>query len=362
MLGKNIRIHLKKKIQDWASSVEDAQVKKAILEKTLITGGAIVSLLQDEEPNDYDVYFKDAESCLLVAQYYVNQFLENASKGKKELPPISVQRCVWQEKVLENGKTTGLWHVVEKGESPKADERIRVFIRSQGAAGEGFDAYGEESDSYQYRKALAKISQAMKKGVEAEEGKKKKDKKPYHTKFITNNAISLSDDIQIVLRFYGEPAEIHKNYDFVHCSCCYTSWDDHLELPSRALESIINKELFYMGSRYPLCSIIRTRKFMGRGWHINAGQYVKMVLQLNEMDLKNLHVFEEQLVGVDSAYFTGLISTIEKLKHDNPDFEPDTGYLINLIDQIFEDKQIDACNELPEEESEKDAEDGADDI
>ena len=362
MLGKNIRIHLKKKIQDWASSVEDPEVKKAILEKTLITGGAIVSLLQDEDPNDYDVYFRDAESCKLVAQYYVNQFIDAASKKKKDLPQIELQRCRWVEKTGEGGKVTGCWAVL-KGEERCEDERIRVFIRSQGAVGEDFDPYGEQSDNYQYRKALAKISAAMKKAGTEEEGQKKKDKKPYHTKFITNNAISLSDDIQIVLRFYGEPAEIHKNYDFVHCSSYYTSWDDKLELPSRALEAIINKELFYMGSRYPLCSIIRTRKFMGRGWHINAGQYVKLVLQLNEMDLKNLHVFEEQLIGVDSAYFTGLISSIEKMRHDHPDFEPDTGYLIKLIDQIFEDKQIDACGEEEDDDSsDQEGCDGADQL
>ena len=152
---------------------------------------------------------------------------------------------------------------------------------------------------------------------------------------MTNNAISLTGKVQIVLRFYGEPGRIHTNYDFVHCTSCWTSWDNELVMPARALETIINKELYYIGSKYPLCSVICTRKFMNRGWTINAGQYVKMVLQLNDLDLKNLHVFEEQLIGVDSTYFNHLIWTIEQMKKNDPDFTMESGYLIKLINDVF---------------------------
>ena len=71
----------------------------------------------------------------------------------------------------------------------------------------------------------------------------------------------------------------------------------------RKAKCIINKELIYTGSKYPLCSIIRTRKFIERGYHINAGQYVKMAWQLNKLDLNNLDVFKDQLMGVDSFYW-----------------------------------------------------------
>jgi hypothetical protein len=56
-------------------------------------------------------------------------------------------------------------------------------------------------------------------------------------------------------------------------------------LRAEALESILTKELRYVGSRYPLCSVIRTRKFLARGWTINAGQYVKMCFQISQLDL-----------------------------------------------------------------------------
>ena len=84
MQGKNIRYHLSKKIQDWANSVDDSEIKDLILTKTMITGGAIVSLLQGEMPHDYDVYFRDGQSLLKVAEYYVKKYIASAYPEIKE--------------------------------------------------------------------------------------------------------------------------------------------------------------------------------------------------------------------------------------------------------------------------------------
>jgi hypothetical protein len=51
MQGKNIKKHNKNKIKNWADSVQDEEIKNLILNNTMVTGGAIVSLLQDEEPH-----------------------------------------------------------------------------------------------------------------------------------------------------------------------------------------------------------------------------------------------------------------------------------------------------------------------
>lgn len=280
MLGKNIKKALRAKINDWCKYIDDEKMIKIIKENVIVTGGAIVSMLLDEEVNDYDIYFKTKESCLKVAEYYCAKF--NASH-----------------------KSTAKVQEVE-------NERIRIFISSKGIEEEEI----EETESY----------------VEESPGE---DKPKYRPIFLSTNAITLSEKIQIVIRFYGDPDKIHKNYDFVHCTCWYTYSDDTLELPARALEAIINKELHYIGSKYPLCSIIRSRKFIQRGWSINAGQYLKMALQLNELDLKNLNVFEEQLVGVDSLYFSQAIAAIKNKKEEDPDFKVDNNYLFEIINRIF---------------------------
>lgn len=298
MNAKNMARALNKKMDDWLLNVEDDNIRKVIRDNAIITGGALVSLLNGEQPNDYDIYFKTKDSCADVAQYYAGLW----NKSHPDRNCVQIQ--------IENG--TG---------------RITAFIRSSGIAADDNESdVDDESEPDQ-------INQEPDTGeTEAEQ----KDEKPkYRPRYFSTNAISLSDKIQLVIRFYGKVDEIHTNYDFVHCTCSYDYKENKVNLPARALEAIINKELYYVGSKYPLCSIIRSRKFIARGWHINAGQYLKMCLQLNELNLKDFATFKDQLAGVDSLYFAHAIEAMEKQKEKDPNFEPDNQYLFEVINRIF---------------------------
>jgi hypothetical protein len=98
-----------------------------------------------------------------------------------------------------------------------------------------------------------------------------------------------------------------------------------------ALEALLSKELRYIGSKYPICSLVRLRKFITRGWRINAGQILKMAFQISELNLKDIKVLEDQLTGVDTAYF---IQLVERLREKDPE-KVDGAYLIEIIDRIF---------------------------
>jgi hypothetical protein len=149
--------------------------------------------------------------------------------------------------------------------------------------------------------------------------------------FISTNAITLSDKIQIVLRFYGDADTIHENYDFVHCTNYWTSREGALTLRQPALEALLSKELKYVGSKYPVCSVIRLRKFIRRDWTINAGQILKMMMQISELDLTDPKVLEDQLTGVDSAYFLEIMT---KVRENDPD-KVNASYLVEIIDRMF---------------------------
>lgn len=281
MTGKNIKKALNAKIKDWLKHIEDESIVKTIEENAIITGGAIVSMLNSEEPNDYDIYFKTKDACVKVAEYYADIF------NKTHEQQVAVRA---------------------------SEDRVQCFIRSDGIAE---DEEVEEGDPF------------------AESPSINDDKPKYRPVFFSTNAISLSDKIQIVIRFYGSASEIHTNYDFIHCTCYYDHKERFISLPSRALEAIINKELYYVGSKYPLCSIIRTRKFIQRGWNINAGQYLKMCLQVQELDLKDLETFKDQLAGVDSLYFSKAIEQIEAKQKEDDNFKVDNSYLFEVINRIF---------------------------
>lgn len=293
MNSKNIKKHLNAKLDQWLKSISDEEIKKLIKGNTIITGGALVSLLTGEPVNDYDVYFRSFEACQRVAQYYVDQW--NAT------------------------------HPNDTAELRIEDTRIKTFISSKGVVEES-----SESNPFDEEFELSDEERAINK-----EEITAKEKPKYRPVFMTSNAITLSDKIQVVTRFYGEVEDIHKNYDFAHCTCSWTSWNNEVQLPTKALECIINKELYYVGSKYPLCSLIRTRKYLERGYHINAGQYVKMAFQINGLDLNNPSVLEDQLIGVDSGYFRILIEAIHNKQENDESDRVDTAYVIELINRMF---------------------------
>jgi len=173
------------------------------------------------------------------------------------------------------------------------------------------------------------------------------DKKPdeeelpkYRPVFMSQNAISLKNKVQLVIRFYGEPEHIHNNYDFVHAMCSYDYFNDKLKLPSEALESMMSKTLVYKGSLYPICSLFRLRKFIARGWTVNAGEILKIAWQVSEIDMTDAAILREQLTGCDVAYMMELIKLLDKERAEAELMGEDTKnidstYVVKLIDQVF---------------------------
>jgi hypothetical protein len=139
----------------------------------------------------------------------------------------------------------------------------------------------------------------------------KNKKGSYRPVFLSENAITLSDKVQLVVRFYGEPSQLHENYDYAHAMCYYKYATDELSCPQEALECMLSKTLIYKGSLYPLASIFRLRKFIARGWRISAGQMLKIMFQISKLDFSDSKVLYEQLIGVDQAYMHQLIRALE---------------------------------------------------
>jgi hypothetical protein len=137
--------------------------------------------------------------------------------------------------------------------------------------------------------------------------------------------------MQLVIRFFGEPKEIHDNYDFQHAMGYYDSGSRELVLPAEALECLLSRTLIYRGSLYPICSIFRAKKFIERGWRISAGQLLKIMWQISELDLKDMNILKEQLTGVDAMYFYQLMQAVKEIDPA----KMDSTYIAAIIDRIF---------------------------
>ena len=312
MNTKTVSKVLLRKHNDFINSIKDAEVKEIFKKYSIITGGSIVSLLMNEKVNDYDYYLTDKDSCKKVAEYFVSQF-------NSVHPEDIAFRPKTQESIKPN---------VEEDKNG----RIRIIIPSVGMASET-----DTKNPYEYFEArpLEEVEEYVDNlSAEALETIDNK-KETYRVIFMTSNAITLSNNVQIIIRFYGNPEEIHKNYDYVHCTNFWKAEDSKLYLNQPALESILSKTLYYIGSLYPICSMIRTRKFIKKGWHINAGQFLKIAFQISELNLQDIAVLDDQLVGVDNAYFYQVIQYLTERKEKEPDFKINSAYLTSIIDKIF---------------------------
>lgn len=313
MKKKTIKSVLNRKIENWIKSVTDERTREAIKENAIVSGGAITSMLMGEKVNDYDIYFKTSEAAKIVACYYVAIF-------KKYPPPKAADRV----------KGVDIGVRVE-------DFRVRVVVQSAGissaeSANANYNYFEMVPPEEAGEAAFEYVKQIMDK-IEPPPTAVDADRKKYQPIFLTSNAITLSDDIQLVIRFTGEIDKIHENYDYTHCKCGYDYAKRDLFIPPEAMECMLNRELRYSTSLYPLCSIIRMRKFLKRGWHINAGQIVKMAWDLNGLDLSDVDVLEDQMIGVDSAYFQ---EVIDLLRENTEAGKPiDETYLMEVIDRVF---------------------------
>lgn len=314
--SKTIKSILRNKVNAWLDSIENEALREKCQREAIVTGGSITSMLLGEEVNDFDIYFRTKETVKAVADYYVKQFLENRK--------------------AQGGVPVNIW--VEELKDSQGKDRIRIVVKSSGVASKDqeldyqyFEMSGNDHDAGEYVgeafDALSDVKDIADEAKDAVAGEGDK----YTAAFLSTNAINLRGKMQLILRFYGEPDEIHESYDFIHCMNYWESGTKNLTLRPEALEALLSRTLVYAGSQYPLCSVIRTRKFIKRGWRINAGQYLKMAMQLSKLDMTDHVTLEEQLTGVDAAYFAEVIS---KIKDRNPE-KVDAAYLTEIIDRMF---------------------------
>lgn len=325
---KIIKLTLAKKLKYWLESIDDKGLRDLCKRDAVVTGGAIVSLLEGNQPNDYDIYFRSYSTTVQVAKYYVAKFLEvRTVRGGHDIPIY-----------------------VEELKDIRGKDRVRVVVKSAGveraaSAKPALDyAYFEASpvDSGASAEYIEEVLTDPAEVMDTEETVRQdlsdskstdstKTRKAFTPRFVSSNAITLTNDVQIILRFYGKPEDIHNTFDYVHCMNYYTAADNTLHVNTDSMLAIMSKTLVYNGSLYPVASLVRMRKFIQRGWRINAGQILKICLQISKLNLESVIVLEDQLTGVDVAYCNQLFSYI---KENNPE-TIDQAYLVEIIDQIF---------------------------
>jgi hypothetical protein len=322
---KTINAVITKKFNEWVESIGDEEVKKLVRKNTVITGGCIASMINNEKVKDFDVYFTSQETVVAVAKYYIEKYNELNPGRARDIklytsadfknPESELNKDFAKQQLLAedaDGRDDDFLNFYETHKEGKEEDRVLIFIRSVGIVAE------KAID-------LEDCENPLDEDIEETDDKTKPKYRPV---FFSSNAISLSDKIQIVARFYGSPEQIHANFDYVHATNYWTS-DGGLVLSLEAYEACHNKELIYIGSKYPVCSLFRMRKFLDRGFTITAGEILKIAMNINEFDLTDVKILMDQLIGVDSAYFACLIDAIKSKENIN------RMYLTTILNKLY---------------------------
>lgn len=326
MKTKTIKTIIGKKINQWLETIDDPVLRQACKEDFIVTGGSIASMLLQQDVNDFDVYFKTKFTVEKITKHYVSKINKIYINSISDSTIGTIDSNSIPKKDYENEVEISQWKQFKKGLERSKEERIKVYIPHVGY----------------WRKSDHKSS----KDIEAPK------ENTFEPIYLTENAITLSDDVQLVIRFFGDADKIHENYDFAHATS-YFHYDKkshkyELVLRNKAMEALLTKELIYIGSKYPLTSVIRTKKFIKRGFTISAGTYLKILWQVAELDLKDPIVLQEQLLGVDIAWFSLLIEIISKVNPKDLTYN----FISEIIDRVFNDFDEDAHEYQPKEKPE----------
>lgn len=308
---KTITKTLDKKINDWLQSITDEQLRARVRKDLIVTGGCIASMLIKEYVNDYDIYFKTKETCFDIAKYYVAKILPIYKNSISDsVVEVVDSKNIPTKDYEETTQDYSKWSFFKKGLERSEEERVKIYIPHIGYWRRSDDVPDEDKGALNYDPV-----------------------------YLSENAISLSNDIQLVVRFFGDVEQIHTNYDFAHATNYFHYENGHPKLVCNvlALQSLLTKELIYIGSKYPLTSVIRTKKFITRGYTINAGTYLKILWQVAELDLKDPITLQEQLIGVDVAYFSMLLEILQNVDPAKLNYN----YVSEIIDKVFNEAEVD---------------------
>lgn len=220
---KTIKHTIIKKMEEWLKSIKDESLREDVKKNLLVSGGSITSLLLNEKVNDFDVYLMDVDIMKRLVIYYTKPFGITIFDGRQKPELIkeleeAYQYAPGEESAIDrnNSKAISLRNLKE--------DQIKLYFDSAS-------------------------------GLKVNEAKDPAELN-YEPLFFSPNAISLSNDLQIVIRFYGTAEQIHKTFDFIHATNYFT-FGEGLVTNINALESIITKQLKYQGSYYPVTSVIR---------------------------------------------------------------------------------------------------------
>lgn len=105
--------------------------------------------------------------------------------------------------------------------------------------------------------------------------------------------------VQFIKIKWGEPESLIRTFDFLHTQMYYNPNTEETNLTPDKTSFLRRKQLVYVGGHeYPVKSLWRAFKFIGQGWSLEKDQLLRMLLDINSLNLNRNTVLREQTRGL----------------------------------------------------------------
>jgi hypothetical protein len=127
------------------------------------------------------------------------------------------------------------------------------------------------------------------------------------------------------------PQALFDFYDFTICMGAYNF--RKFVLHENFFQHLSQRRLiFNHKTKYPICSLMRVRKFLERGYKISYTELIKIALSVHGLNLDSLSVLKDQLEGIDALFLKPLIDKLQ----DRLEEKYDLGLFLQLIEETFQ--------------------------
>lgn len=115
----------------------------------------------------------------------------------------------------------------------------------------------------------------------------------------------------VMPELFGDPQTIFSYYDFTVCMGAYQFFEDGQKegfiFGDDFFKHIGQRRLvFHVGTKYPICSLLRVMKYVKRGFFITGMELMKIGLAVHALKIETYADLRRQLQGIDTAFLADL--------------------------------------------------------
>lgn len=263
--------------QQYEDQINEYTIFLNDIKKTMfIAGGSITNMILNKKVKDYDIFIDDEKIRSFIIDYcilYVNEMIND----------------------FEGFKWSNKFHCFYSLKDSMKDENKKIF--------DDFENLHEANKFYN----ISFYHECCLNNASPFDGISKI--------ILSKNAITIKygeSIFQFIICKSFNRNELCNSFDFIHTTNYFDLFTKKLILNNDAMTSVLNKELIYNSSDYPIISLIRMKKFERSGWRSNNIELFKICNDISKLNLKTKIDYLNAFCGCSNLTYVEIISILER--------------------------------------------------